>query len=49
MNVLVLGGRVVGAALAQELVGAFLNARFGNAPRHVRRLEKVRRLEETTW
>ena len=49
MNVLVLGGHVVGVALAQVLVAAFLSARFGNAPRHVRRLEKVRRLEETAW
>ena len=49
MNVLVLGGGVVGSALAQELVSAFLGARFSGAPRHVRRLDKVRRLEESTW
>jgi ribose 5-phosphate isomerase B len=30
MNVLVLGARVVGAALSQELVSAFLSAKFTN-------------------
>jgi ribose 5-phosphate isomerase B len=45
MNVLVLGGLVVGRALAHDLVQAFLSARFGGAPRHLRRLEKVRALE----
>jgi ribose 5-phosphate isomerase B len=45
MNVLVLGGLVVGRALAHDLVQAFLGARFGGAPRHLRRLEKVRALE----
>ena len=45
MNVLVLGGRVVGPALAQELVGAFVAARFTGEERHVRRLEKVKALE----
>jgi RpiB/LacA/LacB family sugar-phosphate isomerase len=45
MNVLVLGGRVVGPALAQELVGAFVAARFTGQERHVRRLEKVKALE----
>ena len=46
MNVLVLGGRVIGEALAQELVLAFTSARFNNDERHHRRLEKVRALEE---
>jgi ribose 5-phosphate isomerase B len=45
MNVLVLGSRVIGRALAEELVAAFLKANFTNEPRHVRRLEKVKRLE----
>ena len=49
MNILVLGGRVVGAALARELVGAFLGARFTAETRHVRRLEKIRRLERARW
>jgi ribose 5-phosphate isomerase B len=41
MNVLCLGARVVGPALAEELIGAFLRAEFSNAERHVRRLRKV--------
>ncbi|MGD0488490.1 MAG: RpiB/LacA/LacB family sugar-phosphate isomerase [Syntrophorhabdales bacterium] len=46
MNVLCLGGRVVGVALAWDLVKAFLSARFAGAVRFTRRLEKVRRLEQ---
>jgi ribose 5-phosphate isomerase B len=45
MNVLSLGARVIGPSLAEELVIAFLRARFSNAERHRRRLEMVRRLE----
>jgi RpiB/LacA/LacB family sugar-phosphate isomerase len=45
MNVLVLGGRIVGPALAQELVWAFVGARFSNDDRHVRRLDKVKEIE----
>jgi RpiB/LacA/LacB family sugar-phosphate isomerase len=44
MNLLCLGGRVVGPALALELVQAFLAARFSGAERHVRRLAALRRL-----
>jgi RpiB/LacA/LacB family sugar-phosphate isomerase len=46
MNVLVLGARIIGPALAPELVRAFLSARFSNEDRHVRRLNKVKALEE---
>jgi len=45
MNVLVLGGRIVGPALALELVRAFVAARFSGEERHVRRLGKVKALE----
>jgi ribose 5-phosphate isomerase B len=45
MNVLVLGSRVIGRALAEDLVQAFLKAQFTNEARHVRRLEKIDRLE----
>lgn len=41
MNVLALGARVIGPALAEELVGVFLKATFSGAERHRRRLEKV--------
>jgi ribose 5-phosphate isomerase B len=45
MNVLCLGARIIGPALAKELVGAFLNAEFSNEERHNRRLAKVKALE----
>ncbi|MGE5644598.1 MAG: ribose 5-phosphate isomerase B [Acidobacteriota bacterium] len=45
MNVLVLGARVIGPALASELVRAFLGARFSGEERHVRRLAKVKAIE----
>src|SRR5512133_3750260 len=45
MNVLVLGGRIVGVELARELIGAFLNARFTDEERHRRRLAKMIALE----
>lgn len=45
MNVICLGGRVVGAALARELVRIFLEAAFSGAERHRRRLAKVADLE----
>jgi ribose 5-phosphate isomerase B len=45
MNILCMGGRVVGPAVARELVDTFLAARFSGAERHVRRLGKVAALE----
>jgi RpiB/LacA/LacB family sugar-phosphate isomerase len=45
MNVLVLGGRVIGVAMARELVTAFLGARFSGEERHRRRLEKIAAIE----
>ncbi len=45
MNTICLGGRVVGNALAWELVEMFLHARFSGAARHRRRLAKVAKLE----
>lgn len=45
MNVLVLGSRVIGTALAHELVRSYLGAAFTHEERHVRRLEKVQALE----
>jgi len=44
-NVLVLGSRVIAAELAHELVKSFLAAKFSGEERHVRRLEKVKILE----
>ncbi len=45
MNVLVLGARIIGPALAEELVPAFLAAQFTGEERHRRRLEKVLAIE----
>jgi RpiB/LacA/LacB family sugar-phosphate isomerase len=45
MNVLVLGGRIVGPALPHDLVRIFVDARYTADPRHVRRLAKVTALE----
>ena len=45
MNVLVLGSRITGVKLAEDLVKAFLAAKFTNEDRHVRRLAKVKALE----
>jgi ribose 5-phosphate isomerase B len=41
MNVICLGARVIGAALALDLVTAFLAARFSGEERHQRRLNKI--------
>jgi RpiB/LacA/LacB family sugar-phosphate isomerase len=46
MNILVLGARVIGVELARELVRAFLDAAFTQEERHVRRLGKIKALEE---
>jgi len=45
MNVLVLGGLVVGRALARDLALAYLAARYSGEERHARRLEKIRAIE----
>ena len=45
MNVLVLGGRIIGPALAHELVEAFVKARYTAEERHARRLAKVKAIE----
>ena len=45
MNVLVLGSRVIGPKLAEDLVKAFLSASFTNEERHKRRLAKVAAIE----
>jgi RpiB/LacA/LacB family sugar-phosphate isomerase len=46
MNVLVLGARIIGVCLAEEVVRAFLKAKFSNEERHVRRLNKILLLEK---
>ena len=46
LNVLCLGGRVTGNAVALEIVATFLKAKFTNAERHLRRIQKVKNLEK---
>ncbi len=46
MNVLCLGARIIGPELVPELVHAFLGAQFTGEERHVRRLAKIKALEE---
>ena len=48
MNVLCLGARVIGPALAQDLVATFLGARFSGEERHQRRLNKILAMEQRT-
>jgi RpiB/LacA/LacB family sugar-phosphate isomerase len=45
MNVIVFGSRIIGVALAEELVVAYLRANFTHEERHARRLAKVRAIE----
>ncbi len=46
MNVLCLGARIIGPNLALEIVHTWLKANFSGAERHVRRLNKIKALEE---
>jgi ribose 5-phosphate isomerase B len=45
INVICLGSRVIGEATAQEVLAAFLSARFSGEERHRRRLNKMMALE----
>ncbi|MDX6770294.1 MAG: RpiB/LacA/LacB family sugar-phosphate isomerase [Elusimicrobiota bacterium] len=45
LNVLCLGGRIIGSELAYEVLAAFLNAKFSGLERHERRKNKVLDIE----
>jgi ribose 5-phosphate isomerase B len=45
MNVICIGGRTAGPEVAWDLMQTFLAAKFSDAPRHLRRLNKVAQLE----
>jgi ribose 5-phosphate isomerase B len=47
MNVLCLGARIIGPELAKELVEAFLNSQFSDEERHVRRVNKIYKIEQS--
>jgi ribose 5-phosphate isomerase B len=46
MNLICLGGRVVGVKMAEELIDAFLNAKYKGEERHRRRLDKIKAIEK---
>lgn len=46
MNVLVMGGRIIGGAVAADMVTGYLQAEFSGAERHVRRTNKVKAIED---
>ncbi len=45
-NVLTFGGRVIGEGLAKEIVSAWLSESFSQGERHVRRVNKIKKIEE---
>lgn len=47
MNVLCLGARIIGEAVARELVQSFVNATFQEEERFIRRVNKIDRMEAT--
>jgi len=46
---LFLGARIIGAMLAQDVAEAFLHATFSGEERHLRRLNKVKGIEENEF
>ena len=48
MNILCLGGRTTGIAVAWDCVNSFLAAKFSGAERHLRRLAKVSAIGSTS-
>lgn len=46
MNVLCLGGRVIGIETAKEVISAFVGASFTGEERFIRRIDKVGRIEQ---
>ena len=45
MNVLCLGGRIIGPEVAKEIVKAFISAEFSKEERHIRRVNKILQIE----
>lgn len=48
-NVLAMGERVIGPGLMVEIVDAFLSTEFSNEERHVRRIEKIKKVEDENF
>lgn len=49
LNVLCLGARIIGPALAEELITRFLNASFLTGSRHEGRLNKIKQIENKNF
>ncbi|MCG8329942.1 MAG: RpiB/LacA/LacB family sugar-phosphate isomerase [Chitinophagales bacterium] len=49
LNMMCLGGRVIGPELARELVNAFVAAQYSGEERHERRLDKLKQLEKDNF
>ncbi len=47
MNILVLGSRVIGVELARDIVKTYLGAKFSHEERHLRRLGKIQKIENS--
>ncbi len=45
-NILCLGSKFINSELAKELVDIFLNTPFSNEERHIRRISKIKALEQ---
>lgn len=45
-NILTFGGRVLGKDLAKEIVGVWVEEKFSNKERHIRRINKILKIEE---
>ncbi len=46
MNVLCIGARIVGSAVAEELATTFVNAKFSGEERHMKRFAKLKAIED---
>lgn len=49
MNLLCLGGRVIGPELAKEIIFSFLHAQYTGEARHQRRLDKLGQIENDSF
>ena len=48
-NVLAIGERITGAGLAEDIVAAFINTPFSEDERHIRRIDKIKAIEEENF
>ena len=48
-NVVAIGAGIVGELLAMDIIDTFLTTEFSNDPRHIRRVEKIKELENKNF